>query len=95
MRIDIDKISKDYSEKNILVIGDIILDQYTLCEPIGMSAEAPVLVIKEMESRNFIDFQLSIFLKKVLRSRLNFLQIFLNCSKRLLVKSFSEEVKSS
>ena len=26
MRIDLDKISKDYSEKNVLVIGDIILD---------------------------------------------------------------------
>ena len=35
----------------ILIIGDTIIDEYTACEALGMSAEAPVLVVKELESR--------------------------------------------
>jgi len=30
------------------------VDQYAACEAIGMSAEAPVVVVKELEQRNFI-----------------------------------------
>ena len=33
---------------------DSILDQYTLCEPIGMSAEAPVIVVRELDTEEFI-----------------------------------------
>ena len=43
-----------WKSTKLVVVGDTILDQYTLCDPIGMSAEAPVIVIKEIESRNFI-----------------------------------------
>ena len=35
----------------ILIIGDNIIDEYTACEALGMSAEAPVLVVKELESK--------------------------------------------
>ncbi len=45
---------KDWKDKNILVIGDAILDQYSACEPLGMSAEAPVVVVKELENKNYI-----------------------------------------
>ena len=38
----------------IAVIGDTIVDQYAACEPIGMSAEAPVVVVKEISTRNFV-----------------------------------------
>ncbi len=39
---------------NILVIGDSIVDQYIACDALGMSAEAPVLVIRELESKEFV-----------------------------------------
>ena len=39
---------------NMLVIGDTIVDRYVACDPIGMSNEAPVVVVKEMETRDYI-----------------------------------------
>ena len=55
------KISKDklltycsrFSDLHMLVIGDTIVDQYIACDPLGMSAEAPVLVVKELEKKEF------------------------------------------
>lgn len=38
----------------LVVLGDTILDQYAACEAIGMSAEAPVVVLRELAKRNFI-----------------------------------------
>ena len=52
MQIDIDKISKDYSEKNILVIGDIILDAYITGKVDRISQEAPVPIVSIAE-KNF------------------------------------------
>jgi len=39
---------------NMLVLGDTIVDRYVACDPIGMSSEAPVIVVKELESRDFL-----------------------------------------
>ena len=52
MRIDIDKISKDYSEKNVIVIGDIILDAYIFGTVDRISQEAPVPIVSIAE-KNF------------------------------------------
>jgi len=52
MQIDIDKISKDYSEKNVLVIGDIILDAYIFGKVDRISQEAPVPIVSIAE-KNF------------------------------------------
>ena len=38
----------------MLVIGDAILDQYAGCEALGMSAEAPVIVVKELDTETYI-----------------------------------------
>ncbi len=43
-----------WNKTNLLVIGDTILDQYAGCEAIGLSAEAPVLVVKELQKKNFL-----------------------------------------
>ena len=45
MLIDIDNISKDYTNKNILVIGDIILDAYEFGKVDRISQEAPVPIV--------------------------------------------------
>ena len=43
-----------WSGTRLIVVGDTILDQYAACEAIGMSAEAPVVVVRELEQKNFI-----------------------------------------
>ena len=40
--------------KNILVLGDTIVDRYVACDPIGMSSEAPVVVVKEIQSQDYV-----------------------------------------
>jgi len=45
---------QNFKKANILVIGDVIIDQYIACEALGMSAEAPVIVVKELESKKFL-----------------------------------------
>ena len=51
---DLIKAIDKFKDSNLIVIGDSILDQYSACEALGMSAEAPVVVVKELEHRNFI-----------------------------------------
>ncbi len=56
------KISKDrlnhlvtnVGDVSLLVIGDTILDEYVACDAVGMSAEAPVVVLKELETKRFV-----------------------------------------
>lgn len=45
---------KDWKNASLIVLGDTIVDQYAACEAIGMSAEAPVVVVRELEKKNFI-----------------------------------------
>lgn len=39
---------------HLVVLGDTIVDRYVACEAMGMSAEAPVIVVRELESRNYL-----------------------------------------
>ena len=43
-----------WESTKIIVIGDTIIDQYLACEPLGLSSEAPVIVVKEMNYKNFL-----------------------------------------
>lgn len=45
MQIDINRLSKEYAKKNILVIGDIILDAYIYGKVDRISQEAPVPIV--------------------------------------------------
>ena len=45
MQLDINTISEDYSKKNILVVGDIILDKYIYGKVDRISQEAPVPIV--------------------------------------------------
>jgi len=40
--------------RRLLVIGDTIVDQYVACDALGMSAEAPVVALKELRSREYV-----------------------------------------
>jgi len=50
----LEKRVKKIAESNILVIGDTIVDQYVGCDALGMSSEAPVLVVRELESKEYL-----------------------------------------
>ena len=43
-----------WNNAHLLVIGDTIVDQYAACEPLGLSAEAPIVVVKEIQKKEFI-----------------------------------------
>ena len=43
-----------WKNSRLIVFGDTIVDQYSACEALGMSAEAPVVVVKELNYKNFI-----------------------------------------
>ncbi len=43
-----------WENAHLLVIGDTIVDQYAACEPLGLSAEAPVVVVKEIKKKDFV-----------------------------------------
>ena len=45
---------QSWPKARLIVLGDTIVDQYVACEAIGMSAEAPVVVVRELARRNFI-----------------------------------------
>ncbi len=42
-----------WENTNLIVVGDTIVDRYVACEALGMSAEAPVVVVKELEKKDF------------------------------------------
>ena len=52
-RNDLLQSIEKWEKANLIVIGDTIVDRYVACEALGMSAEAPVVVVKELENRDF------------------------------------------
>jgi rfaE bifunctional protein kinase chain/domain/rfaE bifunctional protein nucleotidyltransferase chain/domain len=40
--------------KKVLVVGDTIVDKYIYCDRLGMSADAPVLVVRPRDSETFL-----------------------------------------
>jgi rfaE bifunctional protein kinase chain/domain len=42
-----------FKDASLLVIGDTIIDQYVACDALGMSAEAPVVVLRELDTREY------------------------------------------
>ena len=51
---NINKTIEKFKNTSILIIGDTIIDEYAACETLGVSAEAPVLVVKELDSEIFV-----------------------------------------
>jgi len=48
------KIIENFKESKVLVVGDIILDQYVLSDPQKISPEAPILVSQAKNSKNVL-----------------------------------------
>ena len=43
-----------FSKLRVLTLGDLIIDDYINCEPLGMSQEDPTLVVSPIERRRFV-----------------------------------------
>jgi rfaE bifunctional protein kinase chain/domain len=48
-----DRVSQ-FSDLRVCVIGDLIVDEYITCQPLGMSQEDPTLVVTPIDSTQFI-----------------------------------------
>jgi rfaE bifunctional protein kinase chain/domain len=51
---DLECYIRQFQELKLAVVGDTIVDQYIACDALGMSAEAPVIAVKELEAKEFI-----------------------------------------
>ncbi len=45
---------KQFSQLKVCVVGDLIIDEYITCEPLGMSQEDPTIVVTPVDSTRFI-----------------------------------------
>ena len=50
---ELQKCIDKFENASLLVIGDTIIDQYVACDALGMSAEAPVVVVRELDTREY------------------------------------------
>ena len=50
---DLERILMNISGLNVIVIGDLIVDEYVSCEPLGMSQEDPTIVVTPIASERF------------------------------------------
>ena len=51
---DLVKIIRNFSELDVCVIGDLIIDEYVSCTPLGMSQEEPNIVVRPIDSKRYI-----------------------------------------
>jgi len=51
---DLIETIQKFSELNICIIGDLIIDEYISCDPLGMSQEEPSIVVRPIDSERFI-----------------------------------------
>ena len=51
---DLAKIVRRFSELSVCVIGDLIIDEYITCTPLGMSQEDPSIVVTPLGSKRYV-----------------------------------------
>lgn len=45
---------KQFASLKVCVVGDLIIDEYITCEPLGMSQEDPTIVVSPIDSTRFV-----------------------------------------
>lgn len=56
-KIEIDRLNKivqSFQSLKVVVVGDLIIDEYITCEPLGMSQEDPTVVVTPIDSTRFL-----------------------------------------
>ena len=48
------ELIESFRKLKIVIIGDLIIDEYITCEPLGMSQEDPTIVVTPIDSKKFI-----------------------------------------
>jgi rfaE bifunctional protein kinase chain/domain len=48
------EILRQFSGLEVMVIGDLIIDEYITCDPLGMSQEDPTIVVQPVDSKRFV-----------------------------------------
>lgn len=48
------KLLSRFNGLRVMVVGDLIVDEYINCEPLGMSQEDPTIVVAPLESKKFV-----------------------------------------
>ena len=48
------ELVEQYSQLKLCVVGDLIVDEYITCEPLGMSQEDPTIVVTPVDSTRFV-----------------------------------------
>lgn len=43
-----------FGDFKVLVVGDLIIDEYIYCDPLGMSQEDPTIVVSPVETKRFV-----------------------------------------
>ena len=51
---DLKKVIEKFSKLQVCVIGDLIIDEYITCDPLGMSQEDPTIVVTPVDSNKFV-----------------------------------------
>lgn len=51
---DLKEIVEKFSSLKVCVVGDLIVDEYITCDPLGMSQEDPTIVVTPIDSKKFI-----------------------------------------
>ena len=51
---DLTRLVAQFAKLNVCVLGDLIVDEYITCEPLGMSQEDPTIVVTPIDSIRFI-----------------------------------------
>ena len=51
---DLVRIARKFTELRVVVMGDLIVDEYINCEPLGMSQEDPTIVVTPIRSDHFV-----------------------------------------
>lgn len=88
----IENLFNTFKNLHILVLGDTIVDQYIACDALGMSAEAPVLVVREIEKKEFVGGAAVVSRHvKALGSKCSFISVMGNDEPGMLVKKVLEK----
>ncbi len=48
------ELLKSFSKRKVCVIGDLIVDEYITCQPLGMSQEDPTIVVTPIDTTQFV-----------------------------------------
>jgi rfaE bifunctional protein kinase chain/domain len=55
--VGIDRLAQlcsNFEKLRVVVVGDLIIDEYITCQPLGMSQEDPTIVVRPVDSARFI-----------------------------------------